>query len=156
MGAGQWCAGHLAGRPLNNRRFAEIALTIGLAVQKDTLIGHVTPSLSPWARVEYADLLGELERGLVLAREPKLAEPGSSLVDPDNEADEDGEANSSPGVSASSAKYIFASCHCQDGRRRPVTIRVAKGSWRPGVIHCAECRAPFAESMTTCRQDGRQ
>lgn len=132
----------------HNRRFGEIALTIGLAVEKDPVIGHQTPGLTPWARADYADLLGELDRGLVLVREPRLAESTGSQPDPDEDTeDEDNDEFGSAGPTMPSTKYVFASCHCQAGRRRPVTIRVAKGSWRPGVIRCAACQEPFAESL---------
>jgi hypothetical protein len=140
----------------HNRRFTEIALTIGLCVEKDATIGHHTPGLSSWARTDYADLLGELERGLVLAREPKPTAPVGSLSESDDEADEDGDTSSTPGSSGSPVKYVFASCRCQDVRRHLVTIRVAKGSWRPGVIRCGECQAPFTESLTIHRQAPRR
>jgi hypothetical protein len=129
----------------HNRRFAEIALAIGLAVEKDATIGHRTPALSPWAWTNYADLLGELERGLVLAREPKLTTLGTSGSDTDDDGDEDRDATGSSGI-VTSSKYVFASCRCEDGRHHRVTIRVARGSWRLGVICCAVCQAPFSES----------
>ncbi len=129
----------------HNRRFAEIALAIGLAVEKDATIGHRTPALSPWARADYADLLGELERGLVLAREPKLTTLGAGGSDTDDESDEDCDPTGSSGT-VTSSNYVFASCGCQDARHHPITIRVAKGSWRPGVICCAVCQTPFSES----------
>jgi hypothetical protein len=139
----------------HNRRFAEIALTIGLAVEKDAAIGHHTPGLSQWARTDYADLLDKLEHGLVLAREPKAAAPVGSSSDTDDEADEDIDPAASSGLSGSPVKYVFASCRCQGARRHLVTIRVAKGSWRPGVIRCGECQAPFTESLTSHRQNDR-
>jgi hypothetical protein len=131
----------------HNRRFAEIALAIGVAVEKDAHIGHHTPYLLPWARVDYADLLAELGRGLVLAREPRPAEPASDVSDMNDEVDRDDDAGGPAGLPALTTKYIFASCRCRDGRRRPVTIRVAKGSWRPDAIYCSMCKAPFAESL---------
>lgn len=138
----------------HNRRFGEIALAIGLAVEKDDRIGHQTPGLSSWARADYADLLGELESGLVLAREPKPDEPVGGEPDPGNDAGDDAAGSSDPGDT--STKYVFASCQCQDARRHPVTIRVAKGSWRPGVITCSVCQAPFMESLTIHRQAARR
>lgn len=125
----------------HNKRFAQIALLIGLTVEKDEAIGHRTPTLAPWARVAYADLLTRLDQGLVLAREPR---PDGLDNTPEDEADQHAdptdELSDSP---TSTTKYVFASCQCRDIRRRPVTIRVAKGSWRPGVICCALCEAPF-------------
>jgi len=140
----------------HNRRFAEIALAIGLAVEKDIVIGHRTPGLSSWARTDYADLLSELERGLVLAREPKPSGPVGGTPDAGDEVDENVDANGSAGPVGSTTKYVFASCRCQDARGRLVTIRVAKGSWRPGIIRCVKCHAPFTESLTTHRQSGRR
>jgi len=140
----------------HNRRFAEIALAIGLAVEKDMVIGHRTPGLSSWARTDYADLLSELERGLVLAREPKPTGPVGGTPDAGDEVDENVDANGSTGPVGSPTKYVFASCRCQDARGRLVTIRVAKGSWRPGIIRCVKCHAPFTESLTTHRQSGRR
>lgn len=140
----------------HNRRFAEIALAIGLAVEKDAVIGHRTPSLSAWARAAYSDLLGELDRGRVLAREPKPSQPEGGTSDGDGEADDDVDAAASTGPAASPSKYVFASCRCQDGRRHPVTIRVARGSWRPRVICCSVCQAPFMESLTFHRQTDRR
>jgi len=139
----------------HNRRFAEIALVIGLAVEKDAMIGHRTRVLLPWAQTDYADLLSELERGLVLAREPKAAEPVGGTADADDEADKNIDVAGLTGSATSPSKYVFASCRCQDGRRHPITIRVAKGSWRPDVICCAVREAPFIESLTDRRQNGR-
>lgn len=140
----------------HNRRFAEIALMIGLVVEKDKVIGHRTPGLSAWGQVDYADLVGDLDRGLVLAREPVLDVPDDGGAEPDDESDDPVGSVGMPGSIALSAKYVFATCQCQDGRRRPVTIRVAKGSWRPGVICCSVCQAPFTESLTTHRQNDRR
>ncbi len=140
----------------HNRRFAETALTIGLAVEKDTVIGHRTPGLSSWARTDYSDLLSDLERGLVLAREPKPAEPVGGTPDADDEADTNIDANGPTVLAGPTTKYIFASCRCQDARGHLATIRVAKGSWRPGVICCSACEAPFMESLTIRRQSGRR
>lgn len=130
----------------HNRRFTEVALAIGLAVERHPVIGHQTPGLASWARADYSDLLRELGRGLVLVREPRLAESTGSQPDPD-EDDEDNGTSGSAGPAASSSKYVFASCRCHAGRHRPVTIRVAKGSWQPGIIRCAACQEPFTESL---------
>ena len=107
------------------------------------MIGHRTPSLSEWGRADYADLLLALERGLVLEREPQAAQPDD---DDDESGDQQAAASSPVGPQPSSSKYVFASCRCQNGRRRSVTIRVARGSWQPGVICCSVCEAPFMES----------
>lgn len=91
-----------------------------------------------------ADLLAELEQGLVLTREPELNLRGSSAavsVDEDEDTDAAGSAKA-----VTTSKYVFASCRCEDGRRHRITIRVARGSWRLGAIRCAVCQAPFSES----------
>ena len=78
----------------------------------------------------------------MLAREPEPAEPVGGAPDAGDDADEDIDAAGSPGSAMSTTKYIFASCRCLDARRHLVTTRVAKGSWRPGVICCSACQAP--------------
>lgn len=123
----------------HNRRFAQIALSIGLIATPDPVIGHRTPSLSSWARDNYADLLSELDKGLVIAREPKPAVRAGLAAGSDGTA---------PGPQPSTGKYAFASCRCRDSRGRALTIRVAKGSWRPGAICCSICGVPFTESLT--------
>ena len=111
-----------------------------LAVEKDAAVGYHTPGLSPWARIDYADLLGELERGLVLAQEPKLTAPVGGLSDTDGEADEDIHPAVSPGSAGSPLRYVFASCRCQNARRHLVTIRVAKVLGGQGAFAVASAR----------------
>lgn len=135
----------------HNRRFAGIALQIGLAVQKDATIGHRTPSLSPWARVDYADLLSALEGGLLLGREPVPVKLKNAPTDQD---DRQATTTSTDAPQPSRGRYVFASCQCRSNRRRPLIIRVARGSWRPGVICCSVCQSPFVESLTTQDQSG--
>lgn len=129
----------------HNRRFAEIALAIGLRVEQDPVIGHQTPGLSARGRIDYADLLALLDDGLTLAREPQRTRVKSNGV----EESEYVQLGDSPEPTTSPAKYVFASCRCQAGRGRSVTIRVATGSWRPGVIQCGACGAAFEASRTT-------
>jgi hypothetical protein len=126
----------------HNRRFAQIALVIGLDVEKDAVIGHRTPGLSARGRADYTDLLSNLDQGLVLAREPKPTEDDNTATADDQQT----ALTSSAGPQTHASKYVFASCWCQDGRRRKMTIRVAKGTWRPGVIRCDACQTPFRES----------
>jgi hypothetical protein len=127
----------------HNLRFAEIALQIGLDVERDEQIGHCTPRLSAWARAEYVDLVANLDRGLIIARRSASAEP----------ATETGErGNAAPGgrlepPTPTTSKYVFATCRCRTGRGH-VTIRVARGSWRPGLVRCGACDAMFEESPT--------
>jgi hypothetical protein len=128
----------------HGRRFAEIALVIGLAVEKDPVIGHRTPRLSSWARVAYADLLAELDHGLVLAREPWQRDLTGTKAATGERA---GIASNLSDASMSMTKYVFASCQCRDRRGRALTIRVGNGSWRAGVICCSACQTPFAPSL---------
>jgi len=124
----------------HNRRFAEIALQIGLDIEKDARIGHVTPCLSAWARDEYADLLSSLGQGLALAREP---ERGRGRGDDDEVGDQLGRRGSRADLTPATSKYVFASCRCQVSRSRYVTIRVAVGAWRAEVIACNVCGSAF-------------
>lgn len=123
----------------HNKRFAEIARKIGLVAEPDSRIGHTTPCLTAWARVEYADVLAELTAGLDLAREPKRVrrQQGALLVGQSQTGD--------LGIAPPTSPYVSASCRCQLGKR-PVTIRVARGNWRPNVIYCGKCKSPFVES----------
>lgn len=127
----------------HNRRFAEIALMIGLQIMKDSRIGHHTPQLSAWARDEYADLLSELKSGLVLVREPQL-----TLSNPLSENDNQSKtADDTDPTSAGRSKYVFVSCRCRVGRGLR-TGRFATGSWEPGAIGCHKCGGLFEESLT--------
>lgn len=139
----------------HNRKFAEIALAIGVQVERDARIGHRTPRLTARGRYDYNDLLSRLDRGLVLVREPQLTRSGSGGSGAGGgSGDADAHGSSDPEVP--SAKYVFASCQCRDGRLHPVTIRVAKGSWRPSAICCSVCEAPFRESLTSQRQSDQR
>lgn len=124
----------------HNRRFGEIALQIGLDVERDPVIGHRTPGLSAWGRAEYSDLLAELEDGLVLAREPRPREP---VPDGEEPADHQEDPATTTTSQPREPKYIFAYCNCQGSRGQRVAIRIAKGSWRPGVIRCDACQSAF-------------
>lgn len=135
----------------HNRKFAEIALQIGLRIGRDRQIGHHTPGLSARGRADYGDLLTELERGLVLRRAPLLV-PRTKPSPPENGTVLTTTTGTPP--SASTGKYVFASCRCQ-GARGVVTLRVSRGSWRPGIIRCTACGESFAESLTTDRQAGQ-
>lgn len=126
----------------HNHHFAEIALQIGLEVERDPTIGHRTPGLSKQGRFEYADLLTGLADGLTVIRESRPAKVSSGSGDGDTPIGSHVAAT----VPTNSSKYVFASCQCQAGRRRSVTIRVAAGLWRPGVIRCSACEAAFEES----------
>jgi hypothetical protein len=129
----------------HNRRFGELAVAIGLTVVPDPVIGHETPGLAASAYVKYADLLAELEDGLVLTRE-RVTVPKSSggAVDGDIAIS----TSSLTGV-ANSSKYVFACCRCAGARGNRITIRIARGSWRPQTIRCSACDAWFVESPSS-------
>jgi hypothetical protein len=129
----------------HNRRFGELAVAIGLTVVRNPVIGHETPGLVPWARETYADLLAELEDGLVLAREPATMakSPGGGV------GGDVGVSAAAAIGSASSSRYVFACCNCAGARSNKVTIRIARGSWRPETIRCSVCDAWFDESPSS-------
>jgi len=127
----------------HNRRFAEIAMQLGLVVEPDQRIGHHTPRLSARGQSDYADLMADLGHGLVIQRTPQLAER-VELSDPDDGSTSPARGGTEP--PASDSKYVFSSCGCQTGRG-PVTVRVARGSWRPGVIWCRVCDSAFSPGL---------
>ncbi|WP_433578550.1 hypothetical protein [Nocardia brasiliensis] len=125
----------------HNRKFAEVAVALGLHVTKHHLYGHMTPGLQPAAQVDYADLITLLDKSLVMVREPSRvrrtptgSRAGITSVGTVTLTEDD------------HAKYIFASCACRTSRGF-VTIRMAKGSWRNDVaITCSACGQPFGVS----------
>jgi hypothetical protein len=130
----------------HNRKFAEVAVALGLSVIRDPRYGHRTPSLQPSAREEYADLLEELEAVLILTREPEMVyRPKGTLAAVTS-------VSTTLTTNETEAKYIFASCKCRTARGGLVTFRMAKGSWRTGTVWCSVCGCPFetdSESLTT-------
>jgi hypothetical protein len=135
-----------------DRRVHELFLNADRAILHPTvgtgesvLVTLLHEACHVWARAEYADLVSELEHSLVLTREPARITRGNSGTAASG--DGDGEVGG-PGPAGTNGvnKYVFASCRCQDGRRNRITIRLARGSWRPGVICCGVCQVPFAES----------
>ncbi|GAA4550015.1 hypothetical protein [Amycolatopsis samaneae] len=129
----------------HNRRFAQLAVQIGLVVVPDQRIGHHTPRLSARGQADYADLLVELGQGLVIQRTPPPLQPREPAGTPGNSLSQPSPETAPP---ATASKYVFAACSCQVGRG-PVTIRVARGGWRPGVIRCGVCQRSFDESRST-------
>ncbi|MEV5719380.1 hypothetical protein AB0L41_36310 [Amycolatopsis mediterranei] len=130
----------------HNARFRDLALLIGLHVERDVRIGHRTPELSALRVLEYRDLVEELKSGLVVVRQPRIAGEAGT------ETPENGAAKTPNGSGltigtpppAARAKYVFAACGCQSSRG-PVTLRMARGSWRPGVVRCTACGEPFTD-----------
>lgn len=121
----------------HNRRFAEIALAIGLQIERDARIGHRTPRLTARSRVDYDDLLVQLKDGLVLMREAQPAQADHDRNDSAANNTDEGEAS----------KYVFASCGCRTDGGKAVMIRVARGSWRQNTIRCSACATTFSPSF---------
>jgi hypothetical protein len=111
------------------------------------VIGFRTPRLSGWGQDSYADLLLSLADGLTLTRASSFPRrPASKQSSPGS-----GNPNlTTPG--ATSSKYVFATCRCQAGQARKITIRVAIDLWRPEVIQCNVCGTAFTEPLTSSGQ----
>ncbi|MGW3959108.1 hypothetical protein ACWED2_04750 [Amycolatopsis sp. NPDC005003] len=110
----------------HNRRFARLAVQLGLVVEPDKRVGHRTPRLSARGQADFGDLVVELGLGLLVQRTPPRG-PGDSAT-------------------ARATKYVFASCRCE-ATRGPVTVRMARGSWRPGAIWCQVCDTALTPSL---------
>ena len=139
----------------HNRRFAELALAIGLQVERDAQIGHRTGQLSARGRADFGDLLGELERGLVVVRPKQSAAMSDETTEIDAPLPTDSPEDNAGPSPARPSRYMFASCGCQ-GNRGLVTIRMGRGSWRPGAVRCTVCGQSFTESLTVPRQARRE
>jgi hypothetical protein len=109
----------------HNRRFAQLAVQLGLVAETDKRVGHRTPRLSGRGQADFSELVAELGHGLLIQRTPPLGPDGFALT--------------------RAAKYVFAACRCES-TRGPVTVRMARGSWRPGSIWCRSCDTAFVES----------
>ena len=114
---------------------------LSLETVPDPQIGHRTPGLARWARHEYADLLHELGESLTLSRPSRVWAVAANDT-PDDESTTADPPTASP---STRKKYVFARCKCEMGRGN-VTIRVARGGWRPEVIQCRICGEFFQES----------
>jgi hypothetical protein len=131
----------------HNRRFGELALCIGLQIERDRQMGVRTPQLSARGAADYGDLVAELKRGLVVTRLPRPRIPNDAATGTDDSTSLSIGSTAQP---AAPGKYVFASCGCQSGRGR-VSLRMARGSWRPGVVQCTACGEAFREPGTPDR-----
>ena len=131
----------------HNREFAKAAALIGLTVDHDPIIGYVTPGLSSSGHELYADILPVLDHELVLSREPHLRAASSPGL-PGGDLQTTSPTDKQAGEPSSSSRYVFATCACVDKRDRSITIRVARGSWRPLAICCAVCQMSFDETRS--------
>jgi hypothetical protein len=128
----------------HNRRFAEVALQLGLSVEKDDRFGHVTVGLQPSAQQEFADLLAELRDVLTIARRPRRVALVTGGPKPSRDTSVSGDEQ------AVGPKYIFASCACSTARGDHVTFRMARGSWRDdATILCSACGSEFRSRVST-------
>lgn len=129
----------------HNRRFAEVALQLGLLVDRDARFGHTTVGLQPTCRDEFADLLFDLRDALTIVRRPRHisrvpSETTESAGTPEPSVSEQGDRPS----------YVFASCRCRTARGGEVTFRMAHGSWRDDIaITCSACGSAFRPRVST-------
>ena len=121
------------GARYHNNRFGQHAVALGLEVTRVPGLGVHTVGLLDWARIEYADLLVDIDRALVmdLPAPVMTVEPG-----PEGESDDEAVAESLP-------RHVTAICHCVDPAGRPRRLRMSAGSWRLGPVVCGACRGTF-------------
>ncbi len=128
----------------HSKRFAEIAVQLGLSVTKHHTWGHATPGLQDRARQEYGDLLAALDDAVVITREPGQVTDtkGTSTATA---------TNPTPVLTdEADAKYVFASCQCRTSRGTNVAFRMARGSWREDVpVWCSACGTAFERRVST-------
>lgn len=126
------------GNRYHNRRFAEIAVQLGLRVERSerSYIGFTTPGLSPQGKDDFADLVLRVVDTLRM-------NPTTSVPSPVTQSG----IVATPTVEVvTQGKYVFARCGCRDGRGRRKTVRIAHGWWQAGSIGCSICREVFVES----------
>ncbi|PPH44159.1 hypothetical protein C5D09_14125 [Rathayibacter sp. AY1C9] len=131
----------------HNRRFGEIAVALGLVVERPAdYRGHTTPRLSSRYAEDYAVLIAALDDALrVRPSAPVLARPGEPSDHPAS-----GQEDPRDVPPAARGKYVFLSCSCElDGGMRR-TIRVARGSFVENAVQCLLCQTPYqpSESLT--------
>lgn len=129
----------------HNRKFAEVAVLLGCSVVRDGSYGHITPGLQAWAQQEYADLITALDEALTIALAPRRASPTKTTT-----AATTAVVAVAPENSDQDTRYVFASCGCKTSRSGNVTLRMARGSWRPDVtIWCSACGTPFTAGVSS-------
>lgn len=128
----------------HNRRFARIALALGLAVKRPAdYCGHTTPGLSARGAAEYADSVALLDEAL--AMRPRGSRPAAKSAP----------SPVAPIESPAATKYVFVPCRCLSASGSQRTLRVARGSWHEDSILCLICATPFTvtESLTASGQE---
>lgn len=136
----------------HNRRFGELAIALGCrVVRTGDFRGLATPGIAPQFRDEYADIIADLDRALVLSSPPRLSPRRGGDSTPTTSTGTTTTEPASP--MPRPARYVFANCACVAGVEQRRTIRVAAGSWAPGSIICAFCGTAFStESLTPSGQ----
>jgi hypothetical protein len=99
----------------HNKRFAALAHQMGLVVESDRCIGHVTPGLLPETVAKYKNVLQELEEALTLFQMPEPPKRG-------------GKTN----------RQLKATCPVCSR-----IIRLSRISFEQGPIICFPCEAAF-------------
>jgi len=134
----------------HNKRFAEAAVQLGLSVTRNRSHGHRTPGLQDSARHEFADLLSVLDDALVIIREPERATRTKGTKGTATAASIQAAAPLATSHQGQDTRYVFASCGCKTSRGGNVTLRMARGSWRPDItIWCSACGTPFLVGVSS-------
>jgi len=138
----------------HNKRFAELAREMGIAVSKEDRNGWSATTVPAATAASYRDRLDALEAALTVWRhtETEVAQraftlPESSATDPeDPAASTPPPVNLGPvdgrGAHKGGNNYIAAVCRCEKPRR----IRAARSVFDLGAISCGECEQPFVEA----------
>lgn len=101
----------------HNAKFRDVATTMGLVVEEDPSIGHVTTGLMSWAKDSYAEVLEMLEASLTTYRKPEDKAKGPKTT-------------------------IRVQCDCET----PVTVPIKWWeSFGEDMMYCAGCGNNFAE-----------
>ncbi len=131
------------GGTYHNNRFGELAIRAGLVVERRPGAGCFTVGISPLGDAVYGDLVDDLDNLLTLHRTPRRRRRDTDTTGGDQHHPG---AGPDTGTAPNPGKYVMAQCRCTGTAGRPVSIRVARGGWEPGVIWCRRCGHPFTNS----------
>jgi hypothetical protein len=104
----------------HNRKFAGIAIEVGLVVEKDSRIGHVTPDVTDETAREYAEAIEWIEEALVLNRKIE----GNPRAE---------------GSKGSGTNGLVLICGCEPRRK----MRMAESALDLGPVWCGVCGDEF-------------
>jgi hypothetical protein len=125
----------------HNRKFAEVALALGVSVERHPSLGHVTTGPRAGIVHRYAEEIETIEDALVMAWAPN---PMLHRPQPGKKTTETAKGGGAPvGGTSNDGKYVSANCQCVIGGGKRRTIRVALGSWAVGPIRCGTCSTDF-------------